>query len=151
MNEEFLVSACHQHALITSLPFVHTARRSYRLDDPVRLLDRHRASGNRPLCWKDILILPFRGRRSRNKVSVGEPAEGSLTLSRPSLDILHGTRGIPLDGSISIYPCESLKSFNSELETCVLNSLMQKNNQKQLSATDILVLATMKSAAKCDT
>ena len=34
-NEEFLVSASHQLALITSLPFVHTARRSYRLDDPV--------------------------------------------------------------------------------------------------------------------
>ncbi len=30
-NEECLVSACHQHALITSLPFVHTARRYYRL------------------------------------------------------------------------------------------------------------------------
>ena len=32
VNEEFLVSACHQHALITSLPFVHTARRYYRLN-----------------------------------------------------------------------------------------------------------------------
>ena len=31
-NEEFLVSASHQLALITSLPFVHTARRSYRLN-----------------------------------------------------------------------------------------------------------------------
>ena len=31
-NEEFLVNASHQLALITSLPFVHTARRSYRLD-----------------------------------------------------------------------------------------------------------------------
>ena len=38
-NEEFLVSASHQLALITSLPFVHTARRSYRLSDPVNLLD----------------------------------------------------------------------------------------------------------------
>jgi hypothetical protein len=35
-NEEFLVSASHQLALITSLPFVHTARRSYRLGDPVK-------------------------------------------------------------------------------------------------------------------
>ncbi len=34
-NEEFLVSASHQLALITSLPFVHTARRSYRLSDSV--------------------------------------------------------------------------------------------------------------------
>ncbi len=31
-NEECLVSACHQHVLITSLPFVHTARRYYRLN-----------------------------------------------------------------------------------------------------------------------
>jgi hypothetical protein len=29
LNEEFLVSASHQLALITSLPFVHTARRYY--------------------------------------------------------------------------------------------------------------------------
>ena len=39
-NEEFLVSASHQLALITSLPFVHTARRSYRLSGPVNNLDR---------------------------------------------------------------------------------------------------------------
>jgi hypothetical protein len=38
-NEEFLVSASHQLALITSLPFVHTARRSYRLSDPMNHLD----------------------------------------------------------------------------------------------------------------
>ena len=31
-NEEFLVNVRQQRALITSLPFVHTARRSYRLD-----------------------------------------------------------------------------------------------------------------------
>ena len=39
-NEEFLVSASHQLVLITSLPFVHTARRSYRLGDPVNNSDR---------------------------------------------------------------------------------------------------------------
>ena len=39
MNEEFPVSASHQLVLITSLPFVHTARRSYRLNDPVSFLD----------------------------------------------------------------------------------------------------------------
>jgi hypothetical protein len=38
-NEEFLVSASHQLALITSLPFVHTARRSYRLNGPVKSSD----------------------------------------------------------------------------------------------------------------
>ena len=39
-NEEFLVNASHQLALITSLPFVHTARRSYRLNAPVKTMDR---------------------------------------------------------------------------------------------------------------
>ena len=40
LNEEFLVNAGHQLALITSLPFVHTARRTYRLNDSVKLSDR---------------------------------------------------------------------------------------------------------------
>lgn len=39
LNEEFLVCTSHQLVLITSLPFVHTARRSYRLSDPVNNLD----------------------------------------------------------------------------------------------------------------
>ena len=34
-NEGFLGSTSHQLVPITSLPFVHTARRSYRLSDPV--------------------------------------------------------------------------------------------------------------------
>ena len=38
-NEEFLVSASHQLVLITSLPFVHTARRTYRLSVPVKPRD----------------------------------------------------------------------------------------------------------------
>ena len=38
-NEEFLVSVSHQLALITSLPFVHTARRYYRLNGLVRSRD----------------------------------------------------------------------------------------------------------------
>lgn len=39
MNEEFPVRASQQLALITSLPFVHTARRYYRLNDSVRTSD----------------------------------------------------------------------------------------------------------------
>ena len=45
-NEECLVSASHQLALITSLPFVHTARRYYRLNGLVRLPDWFREGGN---------------------------------------------------------------------------------------------------------
>jgi hypothetical protein len=48
-NEEFLVSASHQLALITSLPFVHTARRYYRLNGLVRPSDRTRRAGDRIL------------------------------------------------------------------------------------------------------
>eukprot|EP00605_Chrysophyceae_sp_TOSAG23-4_P001128 GSChrysophyteH1.ASY1.ANO1.1234.1 assembled CDS len=42
LNEEFLVNASHQLALITSLPFVHTARRTYRLDFSVKSSDLDR-------------------------------------------------------------------------------------------------------------
>ena len=45
-NEEFLVSVSHQLALITSLPFVHTARRYYRLNGLVRLSDWTLVVGN---------------------------------------------------------------------------------------------------------
>ena len=38
-NEECLVGASHQLASITSLPFVHTARRSYRLGVLVKCSD----------------------------------------------------------------------------------------------------------------
>jgi hypothetical protein len=39
VNEEFLVGAVHQTAPNASLPFVHTARRSYRLNGPVKSLE----------------------------------------------------------------------------------------------------------------
>ena len=47
-NQERLVSANHQFALITSLPFVHTARRSYRLNGPVKISDSGDAGGSPP-------------------------------------------------------------------------------------------------------
>ncbi len=49
-NEEFLVSVSHQLALITSLPFVHTARRYYRLNGLVR-----------PSDWRSISVLAEAG------------------------------------------------------------------------------------------
>ena len=45
-NEECLVGTSHQLVPITSLPFVHTARRYYRLNGSVRLSDWPRKSGN---------------------------------------------------------------------------------------------------------
>ena len=57
-NEEFLVRVVQQTALITSLPLVHTARRYYRLDGPVRTLDCGRCVGSPPQrCEK--LIEPY--------------------------------------------------------------------------------------------
>jgi hypothetical protein len=79
-NEEFLVSASHQLALITSLPFVHTARRYYRLNGLVRPPDCAFYASLR--CREVGQTWSFRGSTSRNKVSVGEPAEGSLTNQR---------------------------------------------------------------------
>ena len=56
LNEEFPVSASHQLALITSLPFVHTARRYYRLNGLVRSSDgpRRGAPGARSCARKTI-------------------------------------------------------------------------------------------------
>ena len=51
MNEEFPVSASHKLALITSLPFVHTARRYYRLNDLVRSSDLCAEAFRRRRCY----------------------------------------------------------------------------------------------------
>ena len=78
LNEEFLVSVSHQLALITSLPFVHTARRYYRLNGLVNPSDWLSFLATEFDRWKVGQTWSFRGSKSRNKVSVGEPAEGSL-------------------------------------------------------------------------
>ena len=79
MNQEFPVGASHKLASITSLPFVHTARRYYRLSVLVRSSDC-RVIVASPLLPRreDDQTVALRGSKSRNKVSVGEPAEGSL-------------------------------------------------------------------------
>ena len=105
LNEEFRVSASHQLALNTSLPFVHTARRYYRLKGLVRCLDC--ASGGRKSCRgskKPTKLNFVRGSKSHNKVSVGEPAEGSsLTWSLrdvgPESELF--STGSPIRGSAS--------------------------------------------------
>ena len=58
-NEEYLVSVSHQLALITSLPFVHTARRYNRLNGLVRPSDWPREVGNDhpgPESWSNPVI-----------------------------------------------------------------------------------------------
>jgi len=78
-NEEFLVSACHQLMLTTSQSFVHTTCRFYQLNDLVKYSDCVDDGGLPPLTsWEFHWTLSFRGRRSHNKVTVGELAVGSL-------------------------------------------------------------------------
>ncbi|KAK8956006.1 hypothetical protein KSP40_PGU005352 [Platanthera guangdongensis] len=48
------VSASHQLALTTSLPFVHTARRSYRLNGLVKCLDRCDVGGSPPAMLREV-------------------------------------------------------------------------------------------------
>jgi hypothetical protein len=51
----------HQFIVITSLPFVHTARRSYRLSNPVNISDRdvfwfaivHFGKSSEPYCLEE--------------------------------------------------------------------------------------------------
>ena len=52
LNEEFLVNASHQLVLITSLPFVHTARRTYRLNGSVKISDCGLDAFGQPGCGK---------------------------------------------------------------------------------------------------
>ena len=81
VNQEFPVGASHKLASITSLPFVHTARRYYRLNVLVRSSDCLPWRITLPAWREDDQTVAFRGSKSRNKVSVGEPAEGSLSVA----------------------------------------------------------------------
>src|SRR6187551_1709292 len=112
----------------------------------------------------------FRGSKSRNKVSVGEPAEGSLLKhckgrlswlftgmcspffqSSSTCALFVGSfengtsRGVPSIGlsmSSHTLECMSLNVFYRDL--------IDPLKTIQLSATDLLALASMKNAAKCD-
>ena len=61
LNEEFLVNASHQLALITSLPFVHTARRTYRSKVMMSPQDRE-LFPHGSFFLEFVQILAFRGR-----------------------------------------------------------------------------------------
>ena len=84
VNEEFLVNASPS-ARIDCVPALCTHRPSLL---PIECLSEcsgpdccARVSGySRVACWEvGANLVAFRGSKSRNKVSVGEPAEGSLT------------------------------------------------------------------------
>ena len=75
-NEEFLVNASHQLALITSLPFVHTARRYYRLNGLVSSLDCCVLGATLTRKREGDQTWSFRGSKSRNKVSSDKNEQG---------------------------------------------------------------------------
>ena len=90
-NEEFPVSVGHQLTLITSLPFVHTARRCPGLSCFEKCGDRCcGASALRR--WKPYLSQWLEPGKSRNKVRLGEPDRGSLSRchynTRGSIDLV---------------------------------------------------------------
>ena len=174
-NEECLVSVSHQLALITSLPFVHTARRSYRLDGPVRFSDWRSGRGSpRPLCREVTQTLSSRGRRSRNKVSVGEPAEGSLPKIQIPTDV-HRAVFCAAAGALSFareLRAAAVAPFSFHTRSTSrprasaalrrafaarrarlrsLRAQARTSKLRQLPTTNVLALATMKNAAKCDT
>ena len=80
-----------------SLPFVHTARRYYRLGVPVRALDWRPLPSGKRIRRKEVRTGALRGSKSRNKVSVGEPAEGSL------LDIANAKNYVEDESSTTLW------------------------------------------------
>lgn len=167
-NEEFLVSVSHQLALITSLPFVHTARRYYRLNGLVSLWDWQPTPATVAGRRKLMQTWSFRGSKSRNKVSVGEPAEGSLVKARAShTDGATRVQRLwrPTLHNIHKPVCTVWMSWTSQ-EAWLSNpflpnsyGLYERGNRWtvtgqqpiiQLSTTDLLVLPSMKNAAKRD-
>ena len=141
-NEEFLVNASHQLALITSLPFVHTARRYYRLNGLVSPLDCCVLGATLTRKWEGGQTWSFRGSKSRNKVSVGEPAEGSLTriltlkekknLCEPST-----SRGTSLCSCLadSLCPCHGLPKTGCRLDDKLTQRLTKRDSLKRAFIT----------------
>jgi hypothetical protein len=118
-NEELLVSAFHQNALITSLPFVHTARRTYRLDFQVKTLD-FADLVERPSVGEIVWTSISRGRWSRNKVIVGEPAMGSFSQEIKVLGMFARTGRVSEQNDLRKE--QSFRGWN----TCMLKYLTNK-------------------------
>jgi hypothetical protein len=99
------VSACHQHALITSLPFAHTARRYYRLNGSVRPSDCHGESVASVACC--LMLWP---------VSAGSPCEVLR-----SGTYLAGENGPPMAPRPRPRPPMGLNAFwpGAEWESCM--------------------------------
>ncbi|WZZ14973.1 hypothetical protein YC2023_108062 [Brassica napus] len=108
-NEEFLVSARHQLALTTSLPFVHTARRSYRLNDPVKCSDRGDVGGSPSATSQEVNLRKDRCRTLETERPENDETSFSvgrfLTVPADSvfwLDRTHSFRISPNPGTKSV-------------------------------------------------
>ena len=117
--------------------------------------------GSRTLQWKVWWTLSLRGRRSRNKVSVSEPAEGSFARFRQH----HVNCFVGVCVRMCLDPFMQMPEGGGALMTSVLSSFLLPwcnwnafksictstcNFSTQLSAMDVSVRSTMKGAAKCD-
>uniref|UniRef100_A0AAQ4QCW3 Uncharacterized protein n=1 Tax=Gasterosteus aculeatus aculeatus TaxID=481459 RepID=A0AAQ4QCW3_GASAC len=143
MNEEFPVSAVHKLALIKSLPFVHTARRYYRLDGLVRAPRGPRVPRRG---WGVGLGLSPPPTLTHSQDGCGPP---SARLRVPNSSPSSGGRG-----GVQCLPCPVLggerpESFVSgnPLST---NLVASNKNERQLLAVDHSARASMKNAASCE-
>ena len=114
---------------------------------------------------KVVQTWSFRGSKSRNKVSVGEPAEGSLLYNRGAGAVADFVHAPVLSHNPSHPLCASPRGCSPfgfvpkggicvfiQTTACVECITICDNAQSiQLSTTDLLALASMKNAAKCDT
>ncbi|KAI9070504.1 hypothetical protein K1719_047534 [Acacia pycnantha] len=171
-NEYIALADSARAALTTSSPFVHTARRSYRLNGPVKCSDRGDVGGSPPATSREVhRTLSFRGRRSRNKVSVGEPAEGSLSCPRKratrepvgtntsyTAGRRRRARGLPAtETPAPVRQGTEMKArravgarngadLPNSRASCHLKMCIRNDSRQRISR-----LASMKNVAKCDT
>src|SRR5690606_12863835 len=106
---------------------------------------------------KVIQTRSFRGSKSRNKVSVGEPAEGSLQSCKTPQTIVNLPKEPLLrraaPGLSRVAPRPPAGARRRIIQHPVAPYGLSESlylNKSKLSTTDLLVLASMKNAAKCD-
>lgn len=93
-------------------------------------------------------ILVFRGSTSRNKVSVGEPADGSLLVI--SSDVSHERYYSTTCFVYQINPYYNKPNNLKRKSDFIIRVVFNIYNQIRLLTMDILGFVTMKSVAKCD-
>ncbi|KAL2247855.1 UNVERIFIED_CONTAM: hypothetical protein Sindi_2637800 [Sesamum indicum] len=148
-NEEFLVSASHQLALTTSLPFVHTARRSYRLNGPVKCSDRGDVNLRKDHC-RNLQKQTANTLQIKSGPGAGRTAP---VRSPPPPAPRERARRAANEPPARHAPRKTERSVRRTVAPsagCTGGGDVSRMS-KRLSATDISALASMKNVAKCDT